>query len=235
MSKMLQCNILDMFSTLGCYFTAATLGAHSNAAGKGFRQKDLRFILGLFLNWMDGTQKGAEASLHNTQIARYLEVLVKHGFAKRSGVAKASRYSLTRSGLLELVTRLTRVPVHAPMEQFFFVNYFVNTYRQRLTELVEREGSFMPASLRLELESLLDSKELIQTQIRFVELEIRKLAESLRDTQGAMELAERESRKGVSAEVIIGKVEKEFPYELNSHKPLSEFLHDFPPDLRLWD
>ena len=55
------------------YFHAATLGAESNFRHRGFRQKDFRFLLELFANWMECSLPGGGLGLHNAQVARYLE------------------------------------------------------------------------------------------------------------------------------------------------------------------
>ena len=227
--------MIDLFGSYRVYFVAATLGAHSNLGLEGFRQKDLRFLLGLFLNWVDATTKGVDETIHNTQVARYLDALVRDGHAKKSAKGRSPHYQLTRSGLLELVTQLTKVPVVAPLEQFFFVYYFVRTYGERLVELVAQKENRLPRSFQVELAALLDHTDMIERQIRFVELEIKKLDGRLQDTIGASKAAQELSRKGVGTDAIIKDVAQRFPYELNSQKAMSELMYEIPPQLRLWE
>ena len=35
------------------FLCGACVGAHSNSQGEGFRQKDIKFLLELFINWFD--------------------------------------------------------------------------------------------------------------------------------------------------------------------------------------
>ncbi|MGZ5278780.1 MAG: hypothetical protein ACXWC9_02485, partial [Pseudobdellovibrionaceae bacterium] len=174
--------MVDLYSVYRLYFVAAILGAHSNFSNEGFRQKDVRFFIGLFFNWMDSTTKGVDDKIHNTQVSRYLEALVSDGYAVKLGRGRTPRYQLTRTGLLEMVGQLGQVPVGAPLERFFFVFYFMRTYGARLTELVAQKENRIPKSFQIELQSLLDTNELLNQQIRYVQLEIRKLEVRLQDT-----------------------------------------------------
>ncbi len=227
--------MVDLFSIYRVYFVAAALGAHSNAPENGFRQKDVRFLLGLFLNWMDATTKGVDETIHNTQISRYLEGLVKSGHASRVGKQRAPSYQLTRTGLLELVSQLTHVPVGSPIEQFFFVYFFARTYGERLKELVAQKENRLPRSFQVELEALLDHRELLEQQIRATQLEIKKLESRIQDTKGAHALAMKLSAQGAKVDELIAAVESRYPYDLNSQKPMSELFREVPPPLRQWE
>lgn len=227
--------MVDLFSNYRCYFVAATLGAHSNFAVEGFRQKDVRFLLGLFLNWVDSTTKGIDSIVHNTQILRYLENFVRSGYASKMGKGRAPRYQLTRSGLLELVGQLTKASSGAPIEQFFFVYYFVRTYGQRLTDLVAQKENGLPRSFQVELEALLDHEELLNQQIRSIQLEIRKLESRRISTNSVVKLADDLNRQGAKADDIAREAEERYPYDLNSHKSMSELFREIPPALRTWE
>ncbi len=227
--------MIDLYSSYRVYFVAATLGAHSNLSTDGFRQKDVRFLLGLFLNWMDSTIKNVDEKIHNTQISRYLDTLLKAGYISKQGRERLPRYRLTRAGLLELVGQLVQVPVHAPLEQFFFMIYFMKTYRARLTELVTAKENRLPRSLQIELESRLDIKELLDQQTRHIKLEISKLEARLQDTKGAAALANQLSKKGAKNEEIIKAVEQLYPYELNSQKSMSDLFREIPASMRSWE
>ncbi len=225
----------DVFSVYRSYFVAASLGAHSNFYKTGFRQKDVRFLLGLFLNWMDSTTKGVDDAIHKTQISRYINALVKDGYAERIGSSSPPRYLLTRTGLLELVRQFTQMPMLTPVELFFFIQVFVRTYGERLKELVALKENRLPRSYQVELEALLDLKELFNQQMRAIQLEIRKLEERIRETKGAQDLANKLVRRQASIEEIVSAVSEQFPYDLNSHKPMNELFHEVPPHLRVWE
>jgi hypothetical protein len=227
--------MMDVFSQLRLYFAAAALAAHSNSQAGGFRQRDLRFMLGLFLNWMDATVKNSDQFIHSNQIKRYLENLVELGHARRTHAGRVPRYELTRSGLVEMVSTLMKVPVTAPIEQFFLVYFFAKTYGGRIGEMVEQKENRLPRAIRVELEALLDVNELVTQQIRYVRRELTKLDERIRETSGAAELASKMSRAGHPAVEIIQSVSSQFPYDLNSQKPMSELFHEVPASLRVWE
>lgn len=224
--------MIDVFSQYRRFFAAATLGAHSNFLSQGgFRQKDVRFLLMLFLNWMEPSTKGADQKVHNTQLSRYLEDLKSAGFAsKRAASGRRPVYQLTRTGLVELIGQLTEVPVPPPFDQFFFVYYFVRNYGARLTEMVAQKESRLPRSFQLELAALLDHHELLEQQIKAVRLDIQKLEARVKETKGAYELARKNQDRG--ADEMIRLVALHYPYDLNSTKPMGELMGEIPAPLR---
>jgi len=218
--------MIDIYSVGRVYFAAATLGAHSNAPPAGFRQKDVRFLLALFFNWVE---PALDSHVHNTQVSRFMEGLVAQGFATRTR-SKPQRYQLTRPGLIEIINRLTQIPAHAAPDQFFFVYYFLRNYGTRLSEMVEQKEHRLPRAFQVELKSLLDHEELLIRQIKAVTLEIEKFDGRIRDTQGAHDLAKDNTDKPVDE--VIRLIEQHFPYDLHAVKPMSQLLGEFPPALR---
>ena len=85
---------------------AAAIAAHARFSSRGFRQKDLRFLLELFWNWVESAMVGPSIAIQNVQIARYLDTLAQEGFAKRLAGGKSPRYRLTRVGLLECLGQI---------------------------------------------------------------------------------------------------------------------------------
>jgi hypothetical protein len=65
------------------YFIAAILAAQFQFQKKGFRQKDVRFLIELFTNWMESTLGEVTLPLQNVQISRYLTHLCKNDIAKK--------------------------------------------------------------------------------------------------------------------------------------------------------
>src|SRR4051812_38457160 len=109
-------SVLDQFRI---YFDTAVLGAHFNFRGSGFRQKDVRFLVELFTNWMESTLGELTLSVHNAQISRYLQDLDRKKLVARTTRERVPRYQLTRQGLVRLLSELVeRAPV-LPLEQFF--------------------------------------------------------------------------------------------------------------------
>ncbi|MCM2280459.1 MAG: hypothetical protein NDI61_01275 [Bdellovibrionaceae bacterium] len=217
------------------FLNAAAVAAHSNYGPGGFRQRDLRFLLELFLNWTETSiTERSRTTIHNTQIQRYLNQLVDTGSAKRLGRAPPPRYRLTRPGLLALVSEITQSPVPAPLEQFHFVHYFVKSYSGRVRELVAEEGA-IPHAFEVELQSRLDPENLLRNQMKFVEGEIQKLDRRVHDAAESAQLSESLVRKGIGHHEIADQLERVYPYELNNQKPLSELFRELPTSLRVWE
>ena len=84
---------------------SATLAAHASFFDEGFRLRDIRFFVELFLNWSEDVGS-ATHSLQNTQLARFISSLTENGFAKRSSKKSVQLFRLTRLGLLELLNRI---------------------------------------------------------------------------------------------------------------------------------
>ncbi|MFN8391902.1 MAG: hypothetical protein U0136_16555 [Bdellovibrionota bacterium] len=217
------------------YAAAATLAAHAGARDLGFRQRDVRFLIQLFSNWTECTLGNTAFVLNNTQVFRYLDDLVKQGFAKAKRKRAQPDYQLTRLGLIELVTRVVRAQDDTLPDQFFFRCYFLRAYRPKIFELIEAEGTLFPHSLKLELEALMDVKALIQNELKRVESELLKLEKRASDAQNAASLSRKLFGKGVPQDAVIRQVEKQFPYELNSQKPLSDLLSSIPADYIQWE
>lgn len=170
-----------------------------------------------------------------TQITRHLDALEKDGYLRRTAKGERPEFRLTRVGLLELLTRITGEVPGQPAQVFFFLYYFVRGYRERLIGLVKAEGAQFPPSLRLELEALLDSRVMLEREIRAAEKELRRLDARIHDARATAELTARLSRQGAPVSEILEEVEARFPYELNSQKPLSDLVGGIPPEHQRWE
>jgi hypothetical protein len=217
------------------FAAAATLAAHAGARDGGFRQRDVRFLIHLFSNWVERTLGNSGFPLSNTQVHRYLEDLARNGFAKVNRRSKQPAYTLTRLGLLELVTRAVRRREGSLPAHFFFLCYFLRSYRPKLLELVAKEGRLFPHSLALELDALLDTTALIEDEQKRVQLELRKLEQRASDALHAAQMAKKLFSRNVPSDQIVGELEKQYPYELNSEKPLSELMTLVPSAYVRWE
>ncbi len=217
------------------YAAAAAIAAHASRPESGFRQRDVSFLIQLFSNWLEQTPGTSRLKLNNTQVFRYLDELAKEGFAKVSRRGKQPEYQLTRAGLLELVTRIVNRREENLPDQFFFVCYFIQSYKPKIVEIVERQGKLFPPALRLELETLLDVKALREHELKRVDLQIAKLEGRLADCKQSAQLARRLGAEGRSEREIVAKIQEKHPYELNSQKPLSELFAFIPPDYVRWE
>lgn len=224
-------------STVGrleLYVAAAVVAAHASNFENGFRQRDLRFFTELFLNW--GEELGFSLpDIQNTQLVRYISELVTNGFAKRVRKQGAPLYRLTRVGLIELVTRMTDPKLHTSPNAFLFLICFVLSYRDRIEDLVKREGAQFPPSLRIELQALLNPGDLLEAELRRIEKAIARLARRVDDAEKTSALVTQRLANGVSFHDVVVEAERKFPYELNSRKPLRELIAGIAGDQREWE
>ena len=224
-----------LFQRFELFSAAATIAAHANAPLDGFRQRDVRFIIELFTNWVETIFDGSVMDLKNTQVSRYLDDLAADGYARKMSRKGRPYYKLLRIGLIELLSRLTPGPRYVQPEQFFFLYYFVNNYRQRLFQMVEDEGKQFPLALKLEVETLLDVDALIRHQLQYAELELRKLEDRINDSLKGGKFASKLFAEGGEPAEVAQQVEQRYPYELNSQKPLSELISEVPEDIGRWE
>lgn len=216
-------------------FEAAAIGAHARFSAQGFRQKDLRFLIELFSNWLESSMEGSSLAVENTQIARYLAGLVKEGFAKQLGGQAQPRYRLTRVGLLEHLTRLVHRRHWWPIEEWFFVYYFLESYRARIESLVEKEGSLFPGTMKLEIGHLLDLKSFVARQEELLDREIAKLDLRIGDCRKTSELAVQLKKKGMASDAILKEIQEKVPYQLNNQKPMADLFRETPDENWIWE
>jgi len=214
---------------------AALVGAHANAGAGSFRQRDMKFLFELFLNWAEDGARVKSLIVRNTQIARWLDEVAREGYARRMERGPQPRYRLTRVGLIEMVGRIAREPYFESAGRFFFAHFFLSTYRERLTELVRAEGAQFPHPLQVELRELLDTTRLCERQIAALEREIERLDARIRDSLSGSALVVKMRREGREPEAIVRAIEDRYPYELNSQKPLSDIAREMTSERLCWE
>jgi hypothetical protein len=217
------------------FTSAACIAVHSNNIADGFRQSDFKFFIELFGNWCESSLGEFTLKIQNTQVMRYLDKLVSEGYARKIKKNKQPRYKLTRIGLIDLLMKLTTQPYYMRKEQFFFVIYFIKNYKERLEKLVKEEGSQFPSALRIELEALLDLKRLFAQEKDFIKREVKKLKMRIDDAEKTSIYVANKLRSSVPLNDILREVEKIYPYEFNSQKPLSELISQIPESQRIWE
>ncbi len=213
---------------------SATLAAHASFFEEGFRPRDIKFFVELFLNWSEDVE-AATHSLQNTQFSRFVSSLTREGFAKRTLKKGTPFFRLTRLGLLELLNRIiSSKNVFHPSTALFRV-CFVKSYRPRLEALVEREGAHFPHSLRIELATLLDVATLLHSEITRVERALKRVEQRIEDALKTSALTKNRLAGGVPFPEVVREVEDRYPYELNTMKPLEELIASIAPDQRQWE
>src|SRR5882724_852260 len=119
--------------------TAAVIAAEATGGHDGFRQRDVRFFIELFSNWLESTTGDRALALHNTQVLRHLGVLTQAKWARRVG-RSPPRWHLTAEGLAELLRRLVHRRDLTRLDEFFLVFHFVDAYGARLRAIAEQGG-----------------------------------------------------------------------------------------------
>lgn len=217
-------------------FTAtAVVGAHANNPTAGFRHKDVKFLIELFSNWLMTSHLEPVLSVQNTQVARYLKDLVDEGYARKVTRSTYPQYRLSRTGLIELVSRLVSREYFPDRDHFFFLYYFIKNYRPRLEELVKAEGKQFPIALKLELDTLLDVKALVARELAAAERELKKLEVRIEDAKNTSALVTRLTKDEYSFSAIVQEAQRLYPYELNTQKPLTELISELPPEMQRWE
>ncbi len=211
------------------FYRAAALSVQANTPGRGFRQRDFLFFLDLLLNWgLPANSPGLR--LHNGQSRRFLQQLAEDGFA-RCERGRQPSYRLTRLGLLELVSQMVADAGKLDPHEFYFLFYFVSTYRSQIEQLIAAEGRQFPSALRLEILGLLDAEELLRVELRRTDQALEKLDLRVRETQAGARLYEEQRRLGRSVNEAAEQLERRYPYQLNSQKPLSKLISEIPEEI----
>jgi hypothetical protein len=215
---------------------AATLGASVQTDDKGFRQKDVRFLFELFASWqLSPTEREQHVNIHNTQIMRHLSALVKTGWASRAAGKGSPRYRLNRAGLKGVTEILTTTVSRGTFSDYNFIAHFFASYRERILQLKDTHGAPLPLGLRQELNLLLNMNHLKKTMIQNLEREINYWEARIQETLECIEFAKNHYADHGQWPATIKALQTQFPYELNSQKPLSYFFRDVPVDLQRWE
>lgn len=225
----------SLFKREELFVSSAVIAAHAQNVDEGFRQRDVRFFIELFSNWVESVLDDLTLTLSNTQVSRYINELVDEGFSRQISRKKQPKYRLTRIGLIELLSRLVEKDYVRQPEYFFFLYYFIANYGPRLKALIESEGRKFPPAMRIEVETMLDVDALVGNQLANAERELKKLDERIRDASQASKLAAELLSKGLDNRVVQQEVERKYPYELNSQKPLTELLSSLSEEHSRWE
>ncbi len=217
------------------FVSTAVVAAHASAKGEGFRQRDVKFFVELFSNWTERALPDRALMVQNTQVQRYLDLLVTEGYARKISRSKRPVYRLTRTGLLELVSRSLDPKIPWTREQFFFLHFYIKNYKPLLEALIKAEGKQFPYALRVELDTLFNAKELLIKELARAKQELAQLEMRIKDSLSTSKMVETLSKEGIGIEEIVKQVEQAYPYELNSQKPLTELIGGIPEGMRLWE
>lgn len=204
------------------YFYASVLAAHSSSDLDGFRQREVRFYMDVFSNWVFVKVNSTPFPLHNTQVMRSLQNMVRLGLAKNMGRKNPPRYKLTQAGLIQILRDLIALPLDDSYSEFFFVYQFIVSYKSRIFEKAQIASKSFSKSNLLDIEFLLDEKKYLRQQLDLVNLEIRHLKEKIQDSAKVISLVQEMKANKIETKKMYETVASKYPFELTSRKRLSQ-------------
>lgn len=208
-------------------FAASVIAGQATLGAAGFRQRDVRFFLELFSNWLEATTNSSTLQVHNTQIQRTLEQHRAAGWTKRLRGAPP-RYRVTPEGILSLLRRLVERTSLRRLDEFFLVFHILDAYGARIRALIAESGLLASHRLLVDFDELLDPRQLIARERALVGRELERLSVRMQESRAMHAMTRDLLAKGEPLAAVIAAVERRFPYELNSQKPLRELLSGFP-------
>lgn len=217
------------------FLACAALSAHALSDKEGFRQRDLKFFVELFTNWIETSFARFSLTIQNTQILRYVQQSTKAGIIEVKSKGPTPRYRLTQQGIAQLLKSCIDKDFTSDPSHLFFLVTYIRAYRVRIKELIRKSGPQFPKSLELEINDLLDTKQLLIRQLSLFNKSIQRIELRVKDGENIASYFSSKFKDGAPESEIIKEIEKQFPYELNNQKPLNELLQQFPDDLRKWE
>lgn len=208
------------------------LAAHSNSLPEGFRQREVRFYMDLFSNWVFVKVNSEPFPLHNTQIMRSLSTMGRLGLVKKMGRSRPPRYKLTRAGVINMLNELISLPLADSYSDFFFVYQFIVGYKSRVIASLKQDTRGYAKTHIMEIESLLNERTFLTKQLELVEYEIELLKERILDSEHAVTLFKELKSKGYDLLKVARAVELKYPFELNSKKRILQVLKNLPESSR---
>lgn len=220
------------------FLYASVLAAHAGLQDKGFRQKDVKYYLEVFTNWIESLLPGTAVSIQNTQIQRFLDSLVEEEILKREDKAQVPTYHLSRLGLHEIVSSLVSTdirPVAGGLGTFLFLHHFVDLYSHQIEGLFTSGMGKVSPTFQIELKHLLNAKTMLERQKEHVKKEIEKLEWRIKEAEKASGYAKKLFNKGTTLGEVIEMVQENYPYELNYQKPMVELYKGIPDEMKRFE
>jgi hypothetical protein len=225
----------SLFDRYEVFVASAVLGAFANSPHRIFRQLDVRLMIEVFTNWVESVEEYSNLPFQNTQIARYLENLINEGFARKLSGQTHQGYRLTRTGLIEIISRIVDPPHFYHREHFYFVYYFIDSYRESIIRLVKKEGKKFPYALQVELDDLLDVELLLGKEMQEAKSELRKLSKRIQEARETRDAANKIYADGIEYFEFLKELEHRVPMALNASRRYVELFERTPEKQGVWE
>jgi hypothetical protein len=214
---------LALLERFDIFFATAAISAQANAHKSGFRQRDVRFYVELFTNYVAYSNVRSDLPLQNVHILRFLTGLVGDGYARVISRGGPPRYQLSRGGVIELLRKLSQKEYYDEPSYFCFVFSFLDSYATRILSILKQETRAFPYALELEVLELLSVEVLCKRQLDFLEREKKGLEKRIQDQIGTRDVTKQLLADGRSMAEVLKIVERKYPYLLHTKKSMSEF------------
>lgn len=225
-------NLLAQYEVL---VAGAILSSHVINSDHGFRLRDVRVYLELYSNWLNFSWTHGEIRVQNTQISRYLDLLVHEGYARKKNIKGNGTFFLTRTGLVEMVTRVVIPTKTQPFDLFCMQLYLTNSYGDLARKEIARQGSQFPPALKIEIDELLNIGQLFERRKREINTQIRKLESRSKDGIDSGMLANKLFASGMAFDKIIAQMSYHHPYHMSSNRSFDEMVRVLPHDIQKWE
>ena len=198
-----------------------------------FRQRDLRFFYDLFSNWIDPVPGSTQRQpVQNTQIARFIESLVREQLVEKKKQAK--RFTISLRSIPQLIRRFLERDYTDRPELAFFVFLFCKFY---FIPYIEKNITETHRRFHVGLKRLLDLANpglFIEAQLFFVDERLRGFERvfAIQEETGSY-IAERTGT--ISQDEWLDEVESEVSFFLHSEKPLQKILKRGDKDRIDWE
>ena len=215
---------------------SAVIGAQIQSGNKGFRQKDVHFLLDLFASWRASpTDPKFKGKVHNTQIQRHLNSMVSDNLLLAGQNNKKPFYRLSRAGILNIIQFMKEQAVNGDFAEYIFVVYLFKGYAQKFLEASVIGQKAEQSSTLESLKDLINLQVLKANKLHQLESEERYWKQRISENEEIVKFVEEQVNAGVEWGKIIQQLDSRFPYELSYRKPLTELLRDTPEGIQKWE
>lgn len=222
-----------METSLLLFYSSSLIALHAQQPQASFRQRDIRFYMELFINWAEYAGSFRQIRLHNTQISRVTKQFSDKGHLKQKH--STQEYELTAIGLAECLRNIFLEDISNRYQYLFFKIYFLSNYAPRIRDLMATDRRSIPLGLKIEIEPLLDTGQLIRDALSQANKDKNHLEQRIQDAEKMPELVRKLLKNNTKWNDIVLAVEKVYPYELNSMKSLSELCSTLSEETVRWE
>ena len=214
---------------------AATMAAHfCSDPLEGFRQRDVRTFIHIFLYWTKNAFEVdfAERNLNNSQIARMFNELVERSWAVVvDNTPRQPRYRLTAAGIEELFLQVVKQKDEADSSRFVVAYYFVRMYGG----LIRKSLAFLDCDSPEVSRWVDDPGQMIKDQMAVVDAALSKVRQQAKQLGRASKLIANLLEAGVPIQDVAKAFGQLGSHALQAEFPADALLEMVPEPLARWE